>query len=243
MKKITKYTPSILSWGGILGVIITSILTAKQTPKFVNELENLKSFKGYDLSILDYLKVGIKNYMIPISSGILTMSCIFGSNYLNKKQQNRLLTSLTLLNSSYLQFKNKVKEKINEETFEKIQEDILKERYDEFFDCPNEKEQLFYDEYGGRYFTATLNDVLTAEYEIIKKIRKGKRVALNDLYEKIDIPVVDFGYDIGWQREQIFQNQGDINFEFRHHPLIMPDGMNCCIISATNDPMLGYDGY
>ena len=59
------------------------------------------------------------------------MTCIFGSNVLNKRQQASLASAYALLDTSFKEYKKKVIDLYNEEADIEIRNEIAKDKYEE----------------------------------------------------------------------------------------------------------------
>ena len=107
---LRRNSPTILTFLGAAGVVATSIAAAKATPKAMALLEKTKEEKGEELTKLEMVKVAGPAYIPAVAIGASTIACIFGANALNKKTQASIMSAYALLNTSYKQYKSKVKE-------------------------------------------------------------------------------------------------------------------------------------
>ena len=105
---------TILTIGGAAGVIATAVVAVKETPKALYLLEQAKKEKGEDLTKFEKVKVAGPVYIPSIILGASTIACIFGANVLNKRQQAVMTSAYALLDSSYKEYKKKVKEVLKE---------------------------------------------------------------------------------------------------------------------------------
>ena len=119
---------TILTSIGGIGVVATSILSIKATPKAMQLIEEAKEEKGEELSKFEVVKVAWKLYIPAALIGTATIACIFGANTLNKCQQASLMSAYALLDNSYKEYKNKLKELYGEETHQSILEEIAAEK-------------------------------------------------------------------------------------------------------------------
>lgn len=150
---------TILTCLGAIGVVVTSIATAKVTPKAVRLLEEAKTEKGEDLTVLEKVKVAGPVYIPPVALGLSTIACIFSANVLDKRTQASMAGAYALLDNSYKEYKKKVNDIYGEDADAKVKEAIAKDKYDEYDDLP-EGEQLFFDCRTGLYFNATIDEVV-----------------------------------------------------------------------------------
>jgi hypothetical protein len=181
-------------------------------------------------------------YIPTVVTGAATIACIFGANVLNKRQQASMASAYALLDSSYKDYRNKVKELYGEEAERQVVEKIAKDKYDES-DISSEDKLLFYEEFSGRFFESTMEDVVRAEYEINKKISLWGGADLNDFYDLLNIPKVDYGHFLGWSEGGLMEATWTNWLDFQHEKTPMEDGMECIIITMSHEPMYDYEYY
>lgn len=99
---LRKASPTILSGFGAAGVIATSILAVKATPKAIRRIRNDSCVKHDGdpnaYSKLEAVRSAWVCYIPAAISGTATIFCIFGANVLSKHQQAALTSAYALLN-------------------------------------------------------------------------------------------------------------------------------------------------
>lgn len=241
---LKQHSPTILTCVGGLGVVVTTITAIKATPKALTLLDEAAVEKGEELTCVDQIKIVGKVYAPTILIGAGTLACIFGANVLNKRKQASLISAYTLLEASYKEYKNKVLELYGEEGTSEVRKEIAKDHYDNTDVIESDDKQLFYDEFSGRYFESTLEDVLRAEYTFNRMISTEYGVVyLNDFYDLIGLEEVDYGNYLGWMDCQLVEDTWYCWLDFTHTKVVMDDGMECTIISFSMDPVFDFDNY
>lgn len=129
---LRKASPTILSGLGAAGVIVTSVLAVRATPKALRKIR-ADSKVNHDgdpeaYSKLEAVRSAWVCYIPTAISGTATIFCIFGANVLNKHQQAALTSAYALLNDSYNNYKDKLKELYGEEAHQKIIDAIAAEK-------------------------------------------------------------------------------------------------------------------
>lgn len=235
---------TILTVIGGIGVVATSVSAVMATPKALQLLEEAKEEKEENLTKLEKVKIAGPVYIPSILIGIGTLSCIFGANVMNKRSQAALVSAYTLLDSSFKEYKQKTKEIYGEDGEKAIREALAKDQYKEteYSDEYEDGKKLFYDEYSRRYFRATKETLLNAEYTINKLLSQDTYVYLNELYDLLDIEHVDYGNRVGWSAAQMFDMYWSSWIHFWHEEVDMEDGMECTIIHFT-EPLAGFENY
>lgn len=237
-----KHSSTILTSVGAVGVVTTSVMAVKATPKAMQLLEKAEEEKGDGLTKMEKVRIAGPVYIPSIAVGASTIACIFGANVLNKKHQAGLMSAYALVDNSYKEYKNKVKEMYGEEAEEEIQTEIAKDKY-EGKDVLNvdDGDELFYDHYSGRYFMSTLQKVQQAEYYLNRDLIMQEYATLNDFYRLLDIPEVDGGDNLGWSTASNFECYWQVWIDFSHSDIVLEDGTKCKKIWMMHEPMMDFE--
>jgi len=243
-KFVKRNASTILTCVGGVGVVATSVMAVKATPKALALLEEAKKEKGEELTKLETVKVAGPTYIPSVVMGVATITCIFGANALNKRQQAALMSAYALLDNSYKDYKKKVGELYGEDADLHVRQELAKDNYDPEEDSGDDGDgkQLFYDQYSERYFRATNETVLRAEYEINKVLAEDCYASLNELYDLLGIEQVDYGDYVGWSAAQLSDMYWSSWIHFWHEKTDLEDGMICYILNMT-DPSADFEGY
>ena len=251
---IKRNSATILSFVAVAGVVATAITSANATPKAVRALDTAKLNKGEEeLTKIEKVKTVLPVYLPTIITGTATVVCILGSNVLNQRTQASLSSAYAIVDQSYREYRNKVKELYGEETDQKIIEAIAVDKAEYMQvtasylcgDCDTSLEDnsgkpvLWYDEYSKRFFEASLEQVLTAEYHVNRNyILRGYNV-LNELYDFLGLEPTDFGNEMGWAPT----DEGEYWIEFNHRKAKLDDGTVFYILEMPFEPRVNYDDY
>lgn len=238
---IRKNASTILTCVGGVGVVATSIMAVKATPKAMKLIEAKKEEKGEKLTVLETIETAGMTYVPTVITGVATIACIFGANALNKRQQAALMSAYALLDNSYKEYKKKVDELYGEGSDREIRDELAKDKYEET--TVEDGKRLFYDEFSERYFEATTEQVLKAEYEINRDLSEAGGAFLNEFYDHLGIDTVDYGDYLGWSAYEIVENQYYCWIEFDHRKVVMDDGLECTIISMRYEPIFDFENY
>ena len=243
VKFVQKNASTILTCAGAAGAIATPIMAVKATPKAMRLIEEAKVEKGEELTKLETIQVAGLVYIPTVLVGVSTLACIFGANMLNKRQQASLISAYTLLDNSYREYREKVNELYGEDADREVQNEIVKDKYDEYEIADLNGKQLYYDMFSERYFEATPEQVLSAEYEINKKISTWGGAELNEFYIALDIPPVDYGNYLGWSVGTLMDMSWESWLDFDKEKVVMDDGLECTVIRMNVEPMFDYEYY
>ena len=244
MLPVKRYIPTILTCVGAVGLVVTTVVAIKATPKAYEKIEQAKKEKGDDLTKLEVVKAAAPVYVPTILIGAGTLACMFGANVLNKRQQAALISAYTLIDNSYKEYKKKLVELYGEEVHQNVVDAIAAEKAEEMHItsdclcaiCDMSTEDysdpiLFYDEYSHRYFEAPIEQVLMAEYHLNRNFVLRGYTTLNEFYEFLGIEQTKEGEVLGWAVEDEFYW-----IDFNHRKTILDDGLECYIIETPYGP-------
>ena len=244
---LKKNSATILTVVAAAGVITTSVLSAKAAIKASRVLAHKEEEKGEKLTLEETISVVWTIYIPPVVAGMSTIACVFGANILNQRQQASLASAYALVDSSYKEYKAKLKELYGEEAHNNIVDAIAAEKCDEVHisaggltsaytqEIESDTEpRLFYDEYSGRYFETTIEKVLLAEYHLNRNYILRGFARLNEFYEFLGLEPTDYGETVGWDI------CGEIYWiDFNHRKAFIGDdndGFECYIIEMPYYP-------
>lgn len=241
---IKRNASTILTCAGGAGVVATAVMAVKATPKAMTLLENAKKEKGEELTKMEVVKVAGPSYIPAVITGVSTIACIFGANVLSKRQQAAIVSAYALLDNTYKDYQKKVEELYGEDANDTVKAEIAKDKYvEEEIELQDDNKQLFYDEFSGRYFESTTEDVIKAEYNLNRKLADWYGVYLNEFYEMLGIEPVDYGDHLGWNSAEVYDTQWSNWIDFNHKKVTMDDGLECYILSWSVDPTFGFEDY
>lgn len=240
---LKKNGSTILTVAGGVGVVATSVMAVKATPKALYLLEQAKEEKGKELTKFESVQVAGPVYIPSIIIGASTIACVFGANALNKRQQAALMSAYALLDNSYKEYKAKVKGLYSEDADTMVKNSIAKDKYEKEEIVVDDGKRLFYDEFSGRYFESTSEDVIKAEYELNREMASHGGVYLNRFYELLNIPTTEEGKTLGWSLGILSDTHWAYWIEFDHDKVVMDDGLECYIIRMRHEPVADFAYY
>ena len=181
-----------------LGVIGTMYLTSKAAVKADKALKEATDEKGEELTTMEVVTVVAPIYAPAGAACVGTLICMAGVCGLDRKQQASLVSAYSLLEKSYKDYREKIKEVYGAEAEEEIEKDIAHDHIINSGMVPAENKALFafldYD----IVFESTLEDVISAQYHFNRNfILKGSNT-FNELLAFLGVDPIDGGDDIGW---------------------------------------------
>ena len=233
---------TILTCVGAAGVVATTVMAVQATPKALRLIEAKKEQKGEKLTVWETIETAGMTYVPTVITGVATIGCIFGANVLNKRQQAALASAYALLDNSYKEYKKKVAELYGEDVDREVRDELAKDKYDDSIEVSDGK-RLFYDEFSERYFEATTEDVLRAEYNLNRDLSEGGGSFLNEFSEYLGLDTVDYGDYLGWSSYELVECTWRAWVDFSHRKVVMDDGLECTIISMDFEPSYDFENY
>lgn len=241
---LRRYSSKILTVVGATGVIATTVLAVKATPKALILIEEKKDELNTDkLTPKETIKTAWKPYVPTLISGVTTIACIVGIDCLSTKSQASLMSAYAVLDNSFKQYREKVKELYSDEDSAEHFETRIKEKIaDSYFDTDMElhdDKELFFDYQSMRYFESTMAEVKYAEKLFNDNYKINGFACLNDYYQLLGLPPVDYGYQLGW--DTIGYEDSESGLDFEYEKVYLEGGNECWIITMPYRPVMDYD--
>lgn len=161
------HVSTLLTCIGAIGVVATSVIAVKATPKATRLLEASEKEKGEKLTKMEVVKIAAPAYIPAAVVGASTIACIFGANILNKHSQASMASAYALLDRSYKEYRNKVNALYGEEADDKVITEVANDYYDECEECDevlideeSDDMKLFFDYNTLKMFRAPMSKVI-----------------------------------------------------------------------------------
>lgn len=214
---VNKRSPEILTGLGITGMITTTILAVRATPKAIQLIDEKKKEQwGDDLSPLEIVKIAWRPYLPAVIIGVTSTACLIGSCSVNARRNAALATAYKLSETAFSEYKEKVVETIGDKKEHSVRDKVAEERIKKNPVSKNEVivtgngKTLCFDPISGRYFMCSIEVIKKAENTLNKQMIHDINgyVSLNDFYDEIGLDHTSVGNDLGWNTDQLI----DIDF-------------------------------
>ena len=202
---VSKHTPEILMGFGIAGMLTTTVLAVKATPKALKLIDEKKhELKKDKLTVGETIKVAWKCYIPSVTTAAVSTACLIGSCKVSNKRNAVLATAYKIAETTHKEYRDKVIETIGEKKEEAIKEKIAQEQVEK--NPVGKKEiiitdrgnMLCYDSLSARYFKTDIERVKRAVNELNRRMVYDMYVSLNDFYMAIGLKTTKIGDDLGW---------------------------------------------
>lgn len=241
---LSKHSPEILTGLGIAGMITTTILAVKATPKAMKicEVERLNRVNNYneEPTKFDYVKACWKCYIPSAVTGTMSIACLIGASSVNIRRNAALATAYKLSETALSEYKEKVVETIGEKKERSVKDAIAKEKVEK--DPVNQQniiitgkgETLCYDGLFGRYFKSDMDKLKKIENDLNLRLRNEDYISLNEFYYEVGLDGVGAGDDLGWNIER-----GYLELDFSSQ--LAADGTPCLVVGFGNPPRYDFN--
>lgn len=220
-----KHSPEILTGIGIAGMITTTVLAVKATPKALELIGEAKYKKeeeivehnckvnkvsecmSSDLKPLEVVKAAWKPYVPAAITGSLSVACLVGASRVNFKRNAALATAYTLSEKALKDYKDSVVETIGEKKEEKIKEKVTQKKVDkqpasksEVVMVNSDGNVLFLEPVSNRYFKSDVESIRKIVNNLNYRLTTGTEeyISLSEFYDEIGLSHTSISDEIGW---------------------------------------------
>lgn len=240
---ITKHTPEILTGVGIVGLVGTTVLAVKATPKAMSLIEAAEEEKQDKLTVGETIKTCWKCYIPAAATGVASALCFVGANSVHVRRNVLLASACKLTEATLTEYKSKVSEVIGEKKEKEIQEEIDKDRLKK---NPIAQSEVIHTKKGGttscydyssdRYFVSDRTHIEKAVIRLNERLIQESWISLNDFYEELGLNHTSVGELLGWD---IMKGTVKLRFDSQ----LDSEGEPCLVIDFDNPPYHDYDKY
>lgn len=240
-RTLSKHSPEILTGIGIAGMVTTTVLAVKATPKALKLIEEKKKINHVEtLTVVDTIKIAWKPYIPTVVTGTVSIACLIGSNSVSARRHAALATAYALSETALNEYKEKVIETIGEKKEQAVMDAIAKDKVeknsiDNREVIITEKGQtLCLEVLSGRYFKSDIDKIKKAENEFNRRLLQETYMDLNEFYYELGLPETELGSTIGW-------NVNDGLMETYASAQLTPEGEPCIVVNYRTGPRYDYE--
>lgn len=243
-KALKKHSPEILTGIGITGMITSTVLAVRATPKALMLIEERKlDLNTEELSKTEVVKTTWKCYIPTFITTTLSTACIIGASSVNLRRNAALATAYTIADTARKEYRQKVIDTIGEKKEIFVRDAIAKDKVEA---NPIETQQIVitkngdtmcYDPLSGRYFKSDIEKINKAINEINRRMLDDTYVSLNDFYYELELEETKIGNSIGWRVD----TGENIKVRFSSH--LASDGTPCVVFDFVTPPTYNFDRF
>jgi hypothetical protein len=257
---LSKHSPEILTGLGIAGMITTTVLAVKATPKALNAIEAEKyrqnaelreeaNEKGYEeyaqidkLTPMETVKVAWKPYIPAAITGTVSIACLIGASAVNNRRNAALATAYQLSTTALNEYKKEVVETIGEKKEKAIREKVAQKKVDENPTATREVvitgngNVLFLEPVSMRYFTSDIETIRRIVNDLNYRLTCGMEeyISLSEFYDEIGLSHTRVSDDLGWN----IGKDGPLKIDMP--PTTNDKGEPCLMLEYFVEPRRGF---
>ena len=239
-----KHSPEILTGIGITGMITSTVLAVKATPKALILIEEKREAEGmaYDekLPVLEIVKTAWKPYIPATALSMVSISCLVGASTVNYKRNAALATAYTISERTLLRYRDKVIDTIGAKKEKDIREKISQDEVNEK-PVPNTQvivtskgNVLCMDSLSGQYFRSDIDNIKKVVNELNRQITCRDYISLNEFYYELGLEPIKNGSYMGWN---VYTGLIDISYD----ACIAKNDEPCIVINHMVAPKYDFD--
>lgn len=254
VRTVDNNAPLILTSLGVAGVVSTAVLAVKATPQAQRDLEIARINKEakllrdgtttedilnrtYELTKFETIRYGWMTYIPAIGAGIVTITCVVGSQSINARRQAALISGVTIIDTAFREYREKVTEQIGLKGEEKVRDAIAQDKVNRNpinseVVILGKGEVLFMDSFTERYFMSDMESIRQAQNDLNQEMLQQSYASLNDFYQLVGLSPTTLGNEMGWNADVML----DLSFSAK----ITEDKRPCIVINYNLAPVRDY---
>jgi len=234
-----KHEPELLVGVGIAGMISSTILAVKATPKALKLLEQERGYSDVSKP-LNAIKVAWRPYLCPAILSIASITCIIGGTTINTKRNAALTTAYAITENAFSTYRDKVIETIGEKKEKNIRAKIAQDNVNN--DPPSNNQvvitsggnTLFKDSISERYFRSDIDKIRKIVNELNKKMISENYISLDDFYYELGLKPMKHADRLGWEVD-------DGLLEIYFNACLAENDEPCVVLDYNIYPKYGFD--
>lgn len=249
---LNRNSTHILTGAAVLGVVGTTVLAVKGTPRAQQLLEDARIEKTdrtvedassfhYDhtrLTPFEKVKAAWQPYLPAVLVGSATIACIIGANAIGTRRQAALAAGAAITSQAFREYREQTIEKIGENKEEEIRAAIAERHVAENPPSPEVLVEqgdkvLCYDTFSSRYFYSTVEDIKAAQNAVNLTIINDMYAPQNDFYAELGLARVSMGDEYGWNT--------DVSMNVYFTSILTPDNKPVVAIDYHHLPITNYN--
>lgn len=244
---VSQHSPEILTGIGIAGMITTTVLAVRATPKALTLIDDKKAELELDprdnLTPMETVKATWKCYIPAAVTCATSVACLVGASSVNSKRNAALATAYNLTTAAFNEFKEATREVVGEKKAQLIHHKVAEERIKKepvnqsaIIVSGNGNTRCF-DTITKRRFTSDIEAIKRIVNELNRRMVNGEDyISLNDFYYELGLDGSSIGDELGWN-----VTDGLIELEFSAQ--LDSDGTPCIVIDYAIAPKRGFQFY
>ena len=242
---LSDHSPEILTGIGIAGMVTTTVLAVKSTPKALRLIEAKKeALEVEKLTPVETVKAAWLPYIPAAGTGGISVACLVGASSVNASRNAALAAAYNISATALADYKEKVIETIGEKKEKVVRDKVAEEQLKKapadanttIFVTGSGKTRCF-DTITKQRFTSDIESIKKSVNELNRRMINGEDyISLNEFYYEIGLDEVAIGDELGWN-----VTRGLIEVDFSAQ--LDADGTPCIVLDYKVIPKRGYSSY
>ena len=244
---VSKHSPEVLTGLGIAGMITTTVLAVKATPKALDLIEDKRDELDLDpsekMKPIETIKTTWKCYIPAFATGVTSIACLIGASSVNARRNAALTAAYNLSATAFSEYKDKVLETVGEKKEQIVRNKVAEERINNEPVNPaaiivsgNGNTRCF-DTITKRRFTSDIESIKKIVNELNRRMINGEDyISLNEFYYELGLDGSKIGDELGWN-----VSTGLIELDFSAQ--LDTDGVPCIVIDYCIAPKRGFNSW
>ena len=240
-KVLGKHSPEILTGIGITGMITTTVLAVKATPKAMDLILKKKyELDKEDLTVVETVQAAWKPYVPAVVTCVFSTTCLIGASAVNVKRNAALATAYAISEKALTTYRDKVVETIGEKKEKEIRGKIAQDEVDKK-DIVNSQviitaggNTLCMDSISGRVFRSSMDKIQKVVNELNRRMTYENYISLDEFYSELGLESTKNSSYLGW-------NLDDGLIEVKYDSCLAENGEPCLYIDYMVAPRYEFD--
>lgn len=210
--------PALLTAFGAVGAVTTAVLTGKASFEAAHKIVEAEVGRSlektgqadnhFPLTNTEKVKLVWPLYISAVSSGVLTCGAIVMAHRVSSRRAAVIAAAYALNEGKLEEYQEKVKEKFGVKKEKELRDDLVADAVERDYDegtvifSPLDGKVLIRDDYSGRFFYGTIEEVNRAVNEVNHQIIMDDSVTLSEFYGRIGLESVSTSDYFGWNTSE-----------------------------------------
>lgn len=238
---VSKHSPEILTGLGIAGMITSTILAVKATPKALKLMEDARYEKEEDLTVKEKVETTWKCYIPSVVLTVVSAGCLVGASSVNLRRNTALATAYKLSETALSEYKDAIVETVGEEQAKTIKEKVAQKKVDKSDQPKSEVVMIgegkvwFLEPISLQYFQSEVETIRKAINDLNYRMINGQEeyITISEFYDEIGVRHSVDTPNLGWN----IYREGKIEVDMVATK--MENGNPCLMLDYDTSP--GYD--
>lgn len=221
---VSKHSPEILTGIGIAGMVTTTVLAVKATPKAMQLVAKETDRRNYELlkeardnnqencqqvtklTPFETVKVTWKCYIPVATTGVFSIACLIGAQSVNARRTAALATAYKLSETALAEFKEAAVDVIGEEKVKEVKQKISEKKVEEVTSDESKTKVIitgdgdtwFVDPFSNTRFQSSKNKIDAAANKLNRDMRDEMHISLSQFYDELGLDHTLISDRIGW---------------------------------------------